>query len=854
MKQSKKLLHICIYALLLVVLSSYFSFNQSNVLAEAKEEKWRVLYISSYNQNFETVPQQIEGIREVLTEDSVQLDFEYMDTKRFYSEEAIKIFYTMMSYKLSKLPVYDAVMLGDDAALQFALDYQEELFSGVPLIFLGINDVARGINAGKDDNITGVLEEASLTDTIEIALKFQPGAKRIVAIVDDTLTGIGDKAQFYMNEKLYPQLIFEDINTSKHTYEEVAELVSEITDDTILLYLSMYADVTGKNLPLDESTRLLVENANVPIYRQSIGGVGEGILGGNMVSYVKSGNIAGNMVYEVLNGKKVSDIEVVTKSPMQYIFDYDMIKKYKIDVDLIPKNALLVNREISFYEKHKGFMRPLIWIFGALSFMLIFFVLDDIRRRKFSRELKESHNRLIKTYEELAATEQELRTQYSTIQEYADSIEKYSNHDYLTNLPNRKNFAVRLEFELKKKRPCTIFLMDVDNFKRINDTLGHIYGDMLLKEIADRFLTIKDEKLYISRFGGDEFLLLLLEDDLDEIQSFIWKIQELFEKPFLMNLKENYIQFSIGIARYPKNGRKVDELIACADTAMYQAKYRGKNHYLFYENEMQKELINLSKIEDILRTAIQEDGFILAYQPQVCVKTGEIVGFEALLRLKNHNISPNQFIVVAEDTNLILEIGRIVTSKVIEQLVSWREEGLELKPVSINFSSKQIRDKTYTEFLDGMLKTNDILPSYIELEITESIFLENTDNILEFLNELRKIGISLSLDDFGSGFASINYLTYVPVDKIKLDKSLADKFLKSDSKKTMESIILLAHSLNLKITAEGIEEFEQYTRLSELKCDYIQGYLFSKPLNSNDVADIYNLNLLERVLHREDIK
>lgn len=852
--QTKIVMRIRTCFIILFILTKLLVVTDVNVFAMESEERFRVLYISSYNQNFETVPLQTQGILSELHEDFVQLDIEYMDTKRFDTKENREYFYALLTYKMKNQPAYDAVILGDDAALQFALDYKENLFSETPLVFLGINDINRAVVAGEDDYITGIIEEASLKDTIEIALKFQPEAKRIVAIVDNTLTGIGDREQFYINESLFPMLKFEDINTSLHTYEEVANMVEEISDDTILLYLSMYTDKQGTFISLNEGISLMVRHANVPIYRQSVGGIGQGILGGKMVSYIESGKIAGRMVYDILNGKQVKDIEVITKSPNQYIFDYDIIKKYNIDSSLIPSDAVLINRELSFYEQNKEIIIPVLCIIGSLTILSLVLMVDNIRRRKFAKVLKENHERLTETYEELAATEEELRMQYTTINEYAENIEQLANHDYLTMLPNRRYFSIKLEAEMKKENPCTIILLDIDDFKKINDSLGHVYGDMLLKEISNRFLTLDDDNFYISRFGGDEFLILIMEDDVDEIEYYIGKIQELFFTPFLIDRKEYFIQLSIGIARYPYDGSNANQLITCADTAMYQAKKTGKNNFLFYQNEMQEELRNRSEIEDILRNAIHEDGFMLLYQPQVCVKTGEIIAFEALLRLRNHNISPIQFIGVAEDTNLIIEIGRIVTRKVIEQMVCFRELGLPLKPISINFSSKQLRDRTYLDFLCETLKSNQIPPEFIEIEITESLFLENTDNTLDFLYHLRRMGIKLSLDDFGTGFSSINYLTYIPVNKIKLDKSLADKFLKLDNKMTMESIILLAHSLNLEITAEGIEEFSQYTRLKDGGCDYIQGYLFSKPLKSEEIANIYCSNLLENVLRDNCIK
>jgi EAL domain-containing protein (putative c-di-GMP-specific phosphodiesterase class I) len=280
---------------------------------------------------------------------------------------------------------------------------------------------------------------------------------------------------------------------------------------------------------------------------------------------------------------------------------------------------------------------------------------------------------------------------------------------------------------------------------------------------------------------------------------------------------------------------------------MYSAKRAGRNNYKFYCDSMQDELMDKKEVEAILRNALKNNGFLLLYQPQVDVDTGLIEGFEALLRIKGYNISPFKFIPVAEDTGLITDIGRWVTKTVVEQIAVWKEKGYNPKPISVNFSSKQLQDFKYAEFLSNILLEKGVESKYFELEITESILLEKTSNTLEFLNTLKNMGVSIALDDFGTGYSSLNYLTFIPVNKIKLDKSLCEKFLKLSNVKVMNSIIGLAHSLDLVITAEGIEDMEQYQRLKKGGCDLIQGYLFSKPVKSEEIEMIYNANMLNRI-------
>lgn len=969
---TRKIAFFYIFMILLLII-----FNLFGSRVYGKEDKKNVLFISSYTESFLSVPDQLEGIRAVLDTENVSIDIEYMDTKRFVTEESERLFYEMIKYKIENLPIYDAIIVGDDFALLFVMKHQEELFNNIPIAFLGINDLDTAKIADENLYITGIIEEISVKDNIELGMSINKNANKIVAIVDDTLTGVGDKNQFYEMEKDYPQLTFSDINVSAYTFEEVGELVGEIKDDTILLYFCMYTDKTGKNITIPEAIDILYEHAKVPIIRAEVGGIGHGILGGKMVSYFESGKIAADMILQVFNGTAIESIPVITTSPNKYIFDYNILKQFNINTRDLPKGSEIVGEKISFFKQNPHLVINTLIILSSLVLIVVTLLIDNIKRRIIEKQLQESHEELAQTFEELTASEEELRAQYDTIQEHSQEIEilnekygiaiestesavweynivkktfqvsnnfirnfnssiqnnediykifkllfkdnsqeiliseynKYlgghtdkinvqlqvydqngnkrwilirgrgvkdskgelkiihgilmevtklkeqedyieflAKHDYLTNLPNRLSFMNRLSANIYSEKPGAILLLDIDNFKDINDTIGHIYGDKLLQDIANRLLTLTDEKCFVSRFGGDEFLILVDGNKEDgNVEKYIEEFRVLFNEPFILKGKEYYIQFSIGITYYPHDSMNIDQLLINVDTAMYHVKKSGKNSYMNYNEDMLEELKDRSEIEQILRNALKENGFVLAYQPQVNVETGEIEEFEALIRLKNHRISPAVFIGVAEETGLIIEIGRWVTKEVIRQIVCWRDKGYDLKPVAINFSSKQLKDTEYLEYLANTIAEYNVEPKYIEIEITESILMEQTEETINFLNRIKELGIRIALDDFGTGYSSLNYLTFIPVDKIKLDKSLCEKFLKLDNIKVMNSLIALVHSLQLVITAEGIEEIEQYNRLKSGGCDYIQGYLFSRPLFEKELDTIYGTNLLDKI-------
>lgn len=436
----------------------------------------------------------------------------------------------------------------------------------------------------------------------------------------------------------------------------------------------------------------------------------------------------------------------------------------------------------------------------------------------------------------------------TNLKKQEEHIEYLANHDVLTGLPNRRSFIKKLEEQLNAKTQGAIMLLDIDNFKAINDSLGHIYGDITLKQVGESLIKISGEEIFVFRFGGDEFLILLPNIQCTStIEKYANKIMDLFKNIFLIKDSEFHLSFSMGITLYPRDGEDTNQLLMNADTAMYKIKTTGKNNYAYFNKEMVEELNEKIKIEKMLRDALIKEEFVLVYQPQISLETGLIASFEALLRLKNYNISPSLFIPIAEESGLVLEIGRWVAREVIHQLAELKNKGFQLKPIAINLSAKQVNDKSYISFIRKTLEENDVDSKYLEIEITESILLKRTSDSIEFLNNLKETGVKITLDDFGTGYSSLFYLTFVPVSKIKLDKSLNDKLLELTERQVMEKLISLAHSLNLEVTAEGIEKIEHYRYLRLSGCDYIQGYIFSKPLYMKEIEKIYYDNFLDKI-------
>jgi diguanylate cyclase (GGDEF)-like protein len=787
--------------------------ESSNIRTDSSQKE--ILFISSYSENFPPVDFQKSGIYEVFGKNHSCLDIAYMDTAHYNTAKNEILFFEQMQYKISMHRKYDAVLLGDDAALQFAEKYQNDLFKKIPLVFFCVNDRDYAQKAGKNPYITGIIEEINLKDTVDIAARFQPYAGNIIALYDNTLTGIGDQKQFFALRNSYPKYNFSGINSSDYTHKEFARKLESIPEDSIVIYMDSAEDSEHNSYSVSQSVQYITTHCPVPVYSSAFKGMGNGLIGGKLFSFQAAGHTAALLVNAILNGTQVADIPVGTKDESLYCFDYKVLKKYNIRMSLVPRDAYILNKQPRFIDQYETVLIPGIAILSALLLFLLIVLIENVRMKRLTYTLQ-SYNLQLKEKEE--------------------QIIYQTRHDYLTGLSNRRDAMENLSKLIEERQAVTVMLMDIDDFKEINDSEGHLCGDAILAEVGRRFCELtQNTDFYASRSGGDEFLLITKKTEPAQINDLLDKIKKLFEQSIVYNGKEHYLKISIGIVSSKNRTTKASELIGNADLAMFSAKKSGKNGYVYYDAVMTADFVQKKKIEAALSEACRNDGFTVLYQPQIDLSTGATNCFEALVRFKDNSLLPGQFIPVAEETDLILAVGRIVTEKVIAQMVEWRNKGLTLRPVSINFSSKQIRDKEYVNYLKGLLDLYNIPASLIEIEITESILLAHNENAMKLFADFAAIGVKLALDDFGTGYSSINYLTYIPVKKMKLDKSFIDTYLHDGKDAVIDNIIRLSHCLGLKITVEGIEKKSQYDRLKDFSCDYIQGYYLSKPVTGNEI-------------------
>jgi diguanylate cyclase (GGDEF)-like protein/PAS domain S-box-containing protein len=430
------------------------------------------------------------------------------------------------------------------------------------------------------------------------------------------------------------------------------------------------------------------------------------------------------------------------------------------------------------------------------------------------------------------------------------TIQKMAYYDALTGLPNRNMLKYQLNKFLSKQenQMLAVLFLDLDRFKIINDTKGHSTGDLLLQKVAKRLKSAVPSDGLVSRLGGDEFIILLPNIDKKKVTEVAKRILEEFHEPIEIEKQEFFVTPSIGISIYPTDGEDVETLIKYADTAMYLAKERGKNNFQFYRSNLDHLTSRKMELENGLRKALEQNQLMLYYQPQIELATGKIVGVEALIRWMHHDygmISPAEFIPLAEETGLIVPLGKWVLIEACKQNKLWQNNGLQPVPIAVNISVRQIQDDQFVDFIMNTLDQFGLEPHYLELEITESI-MQNIEKSTIILNQLKDLGVKISIDDFGTGYSSLSYLKHLPINNLKIDKSFVDDIIHhSNQGAIVKTIIDMGHNLNFTVIAEGIEKEEQIKFLIENSCKIGQGYYFSKPLSSEEMMKLLEKGIIE---------
>jgi len=445
---------------------------------------------------------------------------------------------------------------------------------------------------------------------------------------------------------------------------------------------------------------------------------------------------------------------------------------------------------------------------------------------------------------------EKLRKKQRELETLNIAFEYMAHHDWLSGLSNRRLFELNLAEAIKVAeragQMCALITFDLDRFKYINDTLGHSSGDLVIQKIAERLKSRVRPGAKIARLGGDEFIVLLEEvQSYEEITTTAQSIIDTLEEPLTIRNIELSMTASLGIAVYPKDGDTSGTLIQSADLAMYKVKEQGKDNYLYYTSSLRTDIQRKNHFEKGLRQALEKDEFTLYYQPQLDIKSLRIVGAEALIRWQNPElglISPAEFIPMAEETELIVPIGEWVLRTALKEATAWNESGHPLK-VAVNMSALQFQKKNCVKLIQQILWKAKFDPKYLELELTEGVTLLHPENAIAKLRALKELGVNISIDDFGTGYSSLSYLKDLPVTTVKIDRSfMKDITTDRRDKAVVAAIVAMANIMDFNVIAEGVETEDQLAILSELKCDQVQGFLFSKPLPAEEFRKLLYAN------------
>lgn len=566
------------------------------------------------------------------------------------------------------------------------------------------------------------------------------------------------------------------------------------------------------------------------------------------------------MIYIDVLHIKIVPLYNIGKKRLPNAYIIDIINKNRTFFVLIRRKDYIVwgarmqNKMIELVTLTDGGKAYLVnWVIGNMFILvalvlvvLLVILLINIKRKTKAEKLALQENinlnkkyvDLETSYEEALAEKNDLSVKYEELKRTKDKMKKLAYTDYLTELPNLLSFTEMLDnvmLTFRNEEVIAVMIVDIDHFKVINDTLGHSYGDELLIDVTHRLKQAMDDNDYLARSGGDEFVVITQNlSDIGEYEAKIKKIRKIFDYPFVLSMKEYFITVSIGIAMAPKDGKTSQVLIKNADSAMHAAKANGRNTFVYFDDSINEKLMDKIQIQSELRQAIENNEFLVYYQPQIDLSTERITGFEALIRWNHPEkgvLLPGEFIPLTEENGLIVPIGSRVLRSACCQLKMWEEQGFDNLKMSVNISYRQFRDQEFVNMVREIILETGVNPGHLVLEITELVAIQNIEETIAIIKKLSELGVMFCLDNYGVDYVSLNYLKRLPVNSLKLSRSFVENIADDPGEQSIvKAIISLAQDFDLEVIAGGVERKEQVLLLKKIKCNKAQGYLISEPL------------------------
>ena len=813
-------------ALLIIVMMALIvsQFEYSYSLSQSKvEQEKHILVLNSYHRGFkwtdDTVTSFLETLESLSPEHKYAFYIEYLDWKKYPTQKNIENMYANLRYKYGSKPI-DLIVATDDKALELAIDYRQEQLKNIPIVFTGVSQDSFKLLSNDEENITGVIENIDLEPTIQIAKLIKPDFNKIYTIHDFTESGIAMNKEVSSTVKSIDESL-NCIALPPMAVDDIIASVKGLPNDSVVLITTFYRDAQGLIVENSEFASLISKYSNVPVFSLYDFYLGYGVIGGAVLQGSKQGELAAKLANDYFDDKNLKSLTPVVNPKTEVIVDYNEITKYKVDINKLPKDTVILNKPLSFKESNP----EAYYLVMTVIFLLIILVLSLIYYTR----------RLIRTKRQLESQNEELHDLYEQIYNSEDELKNLVYFDSLTKLPNRIALTNDIQEHVKQQESITAALMiiDIDNFKYINDTLGHHFGDEFLIEIAKIFLNLSSQSIRVYRIGGDEFAFLVTAS-MPQIEMAAQEIMNCFHKPIYMDKIKIHTTLSMGIAVYPFAGKTVQQLLKNADIAMYEVKQRGKERYVFFDDVMNYRIIEKTKIEHNLQFALDNKEFMLYFQPQYKTSNDKISGFEALIRWKSRELGmvpPNDFIKIAEESQKIVAIGKWVFVNSCDFASKLIKRGYKDIKVSVNISIVQLIQDDFTDFILATIESKNLDFKLIELEITETVLIRSVQEAYTKLETLRSKGVSISLDDFGTGYSSLSYLQNLPITTLKMDRTFVEDITKNTITENLASFIIsMAHKLNLEVIAEGVETKLQLDTLKKYNCDKVQGYYYSKPV------------------------
>jgi predicted signal transduction protein with EAL and GGDEF domain/ABC-type uncharacterized transport system substrate-binding protein len=808
--------------------------------------KNNVVVFQSYHQQLPWTCYVQEGIQDSLESANIELFVEYMDSYRLNSIGIEESMFYNYQEKYGNMDI-SCIVIVDNYAFDFISQYYDELFNGVPIVFAGINNLSE--EKLFTNNMTGMGETSYQIEYIQLIQQLNQDVTSIVMVGSNSVTAIESSEAFVEAGSDFAKEISITAELDD-TLEGLVDALSSYDEKTVLVVTGTIKDNSGKFIDHQEFARTLREKTGLSVYGSATVYVGdEAAIGAYGPDPYRHGEMAGEAVKRILAGEAAENIPIEYMPVGQYIFDYNLLEQYNIDIKDLPKESIILNSpdELIVINEDEILLYVVILVFLIITIIIL--VLNTKKRKKVERQLvdsqkevEEKNERLKKSYIKLSQKQQKLSEQYVELCNKNKEIKFLLYYDAITKLYKRDRLIYEIDnlIKINKDGQMVVYAMNIGNIKTLDDTYGHVIGDMTRTKVGEMVKDILPDHRYLHGRHHDNYFIVDHDSDaFNSINNTIIVLKDTIEKTIYIKGIEIELKIKVGIIKY-ELGSTGDDLIKKADIAVVEAINQSNKIAVTYKEEYLAKITQRMVVERDIKKALLRDEFELYFQPQIDAYSEKVKGCEALIRWNRDDGSityPGSFIGIAEETGLIDQIGRWVIDRSCQHLQEWETKGIDCS-VSVNVSAKQV-DSTLVYTLKTALEKYGIKPEKLIVELTETAFMDVIEHRTKVLNEINDLGIILSLDDFGTGYSSLNYIKEFPIKKLKIDKSFIDNIHEQRQQAITKAIVMLGKELGNDIIAEGVEKIEQLEILKMIGVSEIQGWYYSKAIKEDAFVQYY---------------